>query len=297
MWSQSVEKAANTSFNSPQAIFNSRCNNDSKVSTALASGSSSLALTWILQVFMLWKCKGIKESLGLVKEIKTTAILCIIVGIIGAASGPTSVRKDLIVDPFFFMNVLWILGLSYSSFWIPISAARAFRNAKREKTVSSEKIGDSEPSKQDISVKERDCYNELLNALRKMSQTPEAFKSFLCEEFALENYLFLEAVSKLKASPSSSELSQLWVNYIEAGSTYEVNLPAGGRKNFKIVLEKLMENPSSVELLLDVLKALCPLEEEIFRLVKNGALFRFKFSLNIPSPAEVATAPTATENL
>jgi hypothetical protein len=236
---------------------------------------------------MLWKCRGIKESLGLVKEIKSTAILCIVVGIAGAAGGP-STGKDLLIDPFFVVNVLWILGLSYCSFWIPISAARAFRKAKQDKTVSA---SETELSKQEISIKQRDCHNELLTALQKMSQTPEAFKSFLCQEFAIENYLFLEAVSKLKASPSSSELTQLWVNYIEVGSTYEVNLPDGGRKNFKRILEKLIENPSSVELLLDVLKALCPLEEEIYRLVKNGALFRFKLSLNIP---EVATEPAAS---
>jgi hypothetical protein len=274
LWSQSAERPIDPTVTNHRSIYNSRCNKDPRVYNATYTGYCSLTITWLLQVFMLWKCRGIKESLGLVKEIKFTAVLCIIVGIVAAGSAP-SIEQDASIDPFFVVNVVWILGLSYSSLWIPISAAREFRKAKQDKASKS---GDSEFSKLEQDKQEKDCMQDLLNALEEFSQTPEAFKAFLCEEFAVENYLFLEAVSKLRALPSISELDVLWTNFIEVGSNYEVNLPSSGRNSFKDALHKLRENPNSADLLLDVLKAVKPLEEEIYKILKHGALFRFKLS-------------------
>jgi hypothetical protein len=292
LWAQSAELPVDPTAPTPRAIYNSRCNRDPRVYSATFTGYCSLSLTWCLQIFMLWKCRGIKESLGLVKEIRTTAVLCIAVGIIAAGSAVT-VRSPLPIDPFFIVNVLWILGISYGSFWIPIMAARTLAKAKLERTASSFHNGDSEGSKQDNSVNERDYFRELLAVVEKCSQTSAAFKAFLCEEFAVENYLFLEAASKLRGSPSSSALSDLWVKFIEIGASYEVNLPASTRKNFKKTLEALLGNPSSAELLIDVLKALSPLEEDIYKMLKNGALLRFKARLNSPEAAEASVPVTA----
>eukprot|EP00475_Leptophrys_vorax_P028279 TRINITY_DN40860_c0_g1_i1.p1 TRINITY_DN40860_c0_g1~~TRINITY_DN40860_c0_g1_i1.p1 ORF type:complete len:472 (+),score=116.95 TRINITY_DN40860_c0_g1_i1:50-1465(+) len=286
VWSSSTEQPVSSTAVSNRSIFSSRCNSSTTVSTALSIGYCSLTITWIFQLFLLWKCRGIQETLGLVREIRVTAIVCILVGILAVGSAFAGEFETF--DPFIALNVVWVLVMAYSSFWIPLEAARKFR---RDKSERNSKTGDSELSKfpETEDHPEGDCYSRVTIALEKNNQTIEGFKGFLCGELALENLLFLEAISQVRKKPSFGALKELWVEFVENGSHFEVNVPNGHRKQFRQAVENLSANPASSELLEAALVALEPMEEEIYKLLKNGALIRFKKAI-VSSGAQASGA-------
>jgi hypothetical protein len=260
--------------------FKDRC----EVFIAGAFVYNTFTLTWVLQCILLWKLKQIKENLNLVTELRISAIGGIVNGILGAVGAFLNSPLLLLLD-----GILFLAFEIYASSIMPLRISESPRTVNTRGESSHLTSVNGEPRYGEVKNYQKYILHELGNDSRMYDQ----FKTALSREFAIENILFLEAVSKMEQEQFQTikYMSHITKKFIASGCEFEIN--ADSELKIKLVELLKREHEDKIE---EMLEIIVKIAREIMKDLRFGALARFKRLNNIHTLA-VSTAETTAVSI
>eukprot|EP00475_Leptophrys_vorax_P027342 TRINITY_DN389_c0_g1_i1.p1 TRINITY_DN389_c0_g1~~TRINITY_DN389_c0_g1_i1.p1 ORF type:complete len:440 (-),score=94.43 TRINITY_DN389_c0_g1_i1:34-1353(-) len=266
--------------------FSARC---AVASTLLGSRIvyTSCSIAWILQAVLLWKVREIQENLKMKKEIKISCANNLMSGILAIALTYGGLWRGM---P--YLGVILVCIEMYAAMVIPLKMAAEER---KPRSSTHGVLGSPSRSTTSISI-DTDFVEVILHSLGESQELYEEFKKSLLKEFAVENLLFLEDVSKLnqRAKPSVDSIRAVVDKFLASGADYEVNHNLDiGNQLFAILNNNENQDSSAV---MDILNKIA---KSTMQDLRHGALMRFKRNTPIPNSSveatsvEVAKIPTS----
>eukprot|EP00475_Leptophrys_vorax_P035857 TRINITY_DN5964_c0_g1_i1.p1 TRINITY_DN5964_c0_g1~~TRINITY_DN5964_c0_g1_i1.p1 ORF type:complete len:449 (-),score=99.75 TRINITY_DN5964_c0_g1_i1:118-1464(-) len=230
----------------------------------------SFSITWILQAVLLWKVREIQESLNLKQELRISCANSLIGGMLAIVFTFARLWNALAV-----MGIIMVALESYAAIVIPLRFANQEKLQGRQKRKFGSVKLTSTSSRTNSEVSLSLDYVELICAALGGDEALYGdFKLSLVKEFAVENLLFLEDVSKLNESalvPSNDAIRSVVDKFLASGAEYEVNCNVEVRDQLVAVLNA--EDSASKIQAMEILNRIA---KSTFQDLRHGALLRFK---------------------
>eukprot|EP00475_Leptophrys_vorax_P020715 TRINITY_DN2841_c0_g1_i1.p1 TRINITY_DN2841_c0_g1~~TRINITY_DN2841_c0_g1_i1.p1 ORF type:complete len:441 (-),score=98.97 TRINITY_DN2841_c0_g1_i1:40-1362(-) len=242
---------------------------------------TSCTIAWVLQAILLWKVRGIEESLSMKKEILISCVNNLLCGVLAIAFTYGNLWRGMV-----YLGIVLVFVEIYAAMIIPLRMAGDVKLISRQHQQHGSTLVAS-GSRSSITA-EIDFVDVILHSLGDSQELYQEFKQSLVKEFAVENLLFLEEVSSLNrcAKPAPESIRVVVEKFLVSGADYEVNCNVDVRNE---LVEKLrgVEDPKEIAGAMEMLNKIAKGSMQDLR---HGALLRFKRKVNVPNSSREPTS-------